>query len=94
MSVNALAMALRVPTTRLHEIAKERRAVTPDTALRLARHLGGDAQARPWSSYHATLGLEAAPGGPPRDLLGTTAGIGAVTSKARAAGSKRVKNPT
>lgn len=44
MSVNALAMALRVPTTRLHEIVKERRAVTPDTALRLARYFGGDAK--------------------------------------------------
>lgn len=44
MSVNALAIALRVPTTRLHEIVKERRAVTPDTALRLARYFGGDAK--------------------------------------------------
>ncbi|MBK5939258.1 HigA family addiction module antitoxin [Halochromatium roseum] len=44
MSVNALALALRVPATRLHEIVKERRAITPDTALRLARYFGGDAQ--------------------------------------------------
>lgn len=44
MSVNALAIALRVPTTRLHEIVKERRTVTPDTALRLARYFGGDAK--------------------------------------------------
>ena len=43
-SVNALAQALRVPATRLHEIVKKRRAVTPDTALRLARYFGGDAQ--------------------------------------------------
>ena len=40
MSVNTLAQALRVPSTRLHEIVKERRAVTPDTALRLARFTG------------------------------------------------------
>ncbi len=38
MSVNALAQALRVPATRLHEIVKERRAITADTALRLARY--------------------------------------------------------
>ena len=44
LSVNALANALRVPATRLHEIVKERRSITPDTALRLARYFGGDAQ--------------------------------------------------
>ena len=44
LSVNALAKALRVPATRLHEIVKERRGITPDTALRLARYFGSDAQ--------------------------------------------------
>ena len=44
LSVNALAKALRVPATRLHEIVKERRGITPDTALRLARYFGTDAQ--------------------------------------------------
>ncbi len=44
LSVNALAMDLRVPATRMHEIVKERRSITPDTALRLARYFGGDAQ--------------------------------------------------
>lgn len=44
MSVNALANALRVPATRVHEIVKCRRAITADTALRLARYFGGDAQ--------------------------------------------------
>ena len=34
MSVNALAIALRVPATRIHEIVKERRSISPDTALR------------------------------------------------------------
>jgi len=38
MSVNALALALNVPATRLHEIVKERRGVTADTAYRLARY--------------------------------------------------------
>ena len=44
LSVHALAKALRVPATRLHEIVNERRAITPDTALRLARYFGGDAK--------------------------------------------------
>jgi antitoxin HigA-1 len=37
MSVNALAMALRVPATRIGAIVKGERSVTADTALRLAR---------------------------------------------------------
>ena len=37
LSVNALAMALRVPATRIGAIVKGERAVTADTALRLAR---------------------------------------------------------
>ena len=44
MSVNALAQRLHVPTTRMNDIVLERRGVTPDTALRLARYFGGDAQ--------------------------------------------------
>ncbi len=43
LSVNALSRALHVPATRLHEIVNERRSITPDTALRLARYFGGDA---------------------------------------------------
>ena len=37
MSVNALAIALRVPATRIGAIVKGERPVTADTALRLAR---------------------------------------------------------
>lgn len=58
MSVNALAQALRVPATRLHEIVKERRGVTPDTALRLARYFGGDAQS--WLNLQASYDLKVA----------------------------------
>ncbi|WP_200389799.1 HigA family addiction module antitoxin [Thiocapsa imhoffii] len=58
MSVNALAHALRVPATRLHEIVKERRAITPDTALRLARYFGGDAQS--WLNLQACFDLKTA----------------------------------
>ncbi len=43
MSVNALALALNVPASRIHEIVKERRSITADTASRLARYFGGDA---------------------------------------------------
>jgi addiction module HigA family antidote len=44
MSVNALAMALRVPATRIGAIIKEERAVTADTALRLGRFFGTSAE--------------------------------------------------
>jgi antitoxin HigA-1 len=40
LSVNALAIALRVPATRIGEIVKERRGITTDTAMRLARYFG------------------------------------------------------
>jgi addiction module HigA family antidote len=40
MSVNKLALSLGVPATRMGEIVNGRRAITPDTALRLARFLG------------------------------------------------------
>ena len=40
MSVNALALALRVPANRLGDIVRQRRAVTVDTALRLGRFFG------------------------------------------------------
>jgi addiction module HigA family antidote len=38
LSMNRLALDLRVPVTRIAEIVHERRGVTPDTALRLARY--------------------------------------------------------
>src|SRR5882724_4277556 len=40
MSVNALALALRVPANRMGAIVKGRRSVSADTALRLARFFG------------------------------------------------------
>jgi addiction module HigA family antidote len=40
ISQNALAIKLRVPATRIGEIVKGKRAITPDTALRLARFFG------------------------------------------------------
>ena len=44
MTPHALAIALRVPASRINDIVLERRGVTLDTALRLARYFGGDAQ--------------------------------------------------
>ena len=40
ISQNALALKIRVPATRIGEIIHEKRAITPDTALRLARFFG------------------------------------------------------
>ena len=38
LSANALAMELRVPVSRISEILRERRGISGDTALRLARY--------------------------------------------------------
>ena len=59
LSVDALAMALGVPATRIHEIVKERRGVTADTAARLARHFGGDAAS--WLMLQANYDLKTLP---------------------------------
>jgi addiction module HigA family antidote len=59
LSVNALAMALDVPSTRIHEIVKERRSVTADTAERLARYFGGDAAS--WLALQAAYDLKTLP---------------------------------
>src|SRR5271170_5164218 len=40
ISQNELALKIRVPATRIGEIVHGRRAVSPDTALRLARFFG------------------------------------------------------
>lgn len=44
ISAHRLAVELRVPATRISDILRERRAVTADTALRLARYFGTSAQ--------------------------------------------------
>jgi len=58
MSANALATALRVPATRIHEIVNERRSITADTALRLARFFGGEAQS--WINLQSAYDLRVA----------------------------------
>ena len=59
LSVNALAVALDVPATRIHEIVKERRSVTADTAARLAKYFGGDAAS--WLALQAQHDLKTLP---------------------------------
>ncbi len=59
LSVNALAVALGVPATRIHEIVKERRSVTADTAARLAKYFGGDAAS--WLALQAQYDLKTLP---------------------------------
>lgn len=58
MSAHALAQALRIPSTRVYEILAGRRRVTPETALRLARHLGTSAEV--WLGLQADYDLEVA----------------------------------
>ncbi len=40
LSAHALSLELKVPATRINDIVRERRSITPDTALRLARYFG------------------------------------------------------
>lgn len=56
MSANALAVALKVPAPRINDIIRERRTVTPDTAMRLARYFGGDALS--WLNLQSSYDLK------------------------------------
>jgi len=58
LTVNALALALRVPANRIGGIIKGQRGITADTALRLARYFGTSAQM--WMNLQARYDLEAA----------------------------------
>lgn len=44
LSAHALAMALAVPAPRINDIVREKRGITADTALRLARYFGTSAE--------------------------------------------------
>lgn len=59
MSVNALTIALGIPATRIHEIVKERRSISADTAERLARFFDGDAAS--WLALQASYDLKILP---------------------------------
>ncbi len=55
MSANALALALRVPATRVSEIIRERRGITADTAFRLSVYF--DTTAEMWMDLQKTYEL-------------------------------------
>ena len=56
MSVNRLALDLRVPATRIGDIVNGRRGISADTALRLARYFG--TSERFWLNLQARYDLE------------------------------------
>lgn len=58
ISMNRLALNLRVPVTRIGEIVHERRGITPDTALRLGRYF--NTSARFWMNAQSSYDLEVA----------------------------------
>ena len=63
LSQYALAKAIGVPQIRVSEVVNGKRAVTPDTALRLARYFGTSAEF--WIGMQGTYDLEKA-----RDQVG------------------------
>lgn len=58
LSQNALARALNVPPRRINEIVLEKRGITADTALRLARYFGTSAEM--WTGLQADYDLRLA----------------------------------
>ena len=63
VSQNAVARAIGVPPRRINEIVLGKRAITADTALRLAHYFGTSEQF--WMALQASFDLEEA-----RDKLG------------------------
>lgn len=58
VSVRAVALALHVPYSRLSDITKGTRGVTADTALRLERYFGSEAQG--WMNLQSAYELHVA----------------------------------
>lgn len=58
MSVRALSLELRVPYSRLREIVDGNRGISADTALRLERYFGSEAQG--WLNLQAAYDLRVA----------------------------------
>lgn len=58
ISSNALARAVGVTPARINEIVRERRGITADTALRLARYFGTDVQS--WMNLQSHYDIECA----------------------------------
>ena len=58
LSANALAVALKVPASRINDIVLERRGVTVDTAMRIVRYFGGDVQS--WMNLQSAFEIKVA----------------------------------
>ena len=58
LSAHQLALALRVPATRINEIVNQRRGITADTAMRLARYFGTTAKF--WINLQSAYDLDLA----------------------------------
>ncbi|MFZ3218109.1 MAG: HigA family addiction module antitoxin [Candidatus Acidiferrales bacterium] len=58
LSMNKLALDLRVPVTRIADIVAERRGISPDTALRLGRYF--KTSPRFWLNLQTKYDLEVA----------------------------------
>lgn len=58
VSVNALSKALHVPYSRLRDVVDGKRGVTADTALRLERYFGSEAQG--WLNLQSAYDLRIA----------------------------------
>jgi addiction module HigA family antidote len=58
VSQNKLGRDIAVPITRINEIVNGKRAITPDTALRLARYFGTSAEV--WLNLQQQFDLETA----------------------------------
>jgi addiction module HigA family antidote len=58
ISVRALSLALHVPYSRLREIVDGKRGVSADTALRLERYFGSEAQG--WLNLQSAYDLRVA----------------------------------
>ena len=58
LTANHLAIELQVPVTRVNDVVRGRRAITADTALRLARYFGTTPQF--WMNLQANYDLEMA----------------------------------
>jgi addiction module HigA family antidote len=67
MCAHELAMALRVPATRINDIVNEKRGITADTALRLSRYFGTTPKF--WMNMQSSWELEVA-----EDQLGSSLG--------------------
>jgi addiction module HigA family antidote len=75
ISQNRLARDIGVPVPRIHHIVNGKRAITPDTALRLARYFGTSAEV--WLNLQQHYDLKVARRRLERKIIGTVRPVGA-----------------